>query len=81
MIAALTHEDLRACANLAGNTRGADRWTALDWLKLYAAYKACGWDITPDNWTWWQVEDAIERGVAPRWGEHERDPLGEPGED
>ncbi len=65
----LLFEDLQRCLNLAKNTRDAERWTALQWLKLYAAYKACAWDVTPDEWSPEQVEAALEHGSVPAFKE------------
>lgn len=71
----LTANDLRKCHNLLRNTRNADRWTAVEWLQLHAGYAACGWDLTPDTWAWWQVEACLNSGVVPQWGENECDPI------
>ncbi len=70
MISKLTVEQLRRCVNLANNTRDAERWTAEEWLKLYAAYKASDYDFTPDMWTKEQVEAALASPpIVPRWDE------------
>ncbi len=61
----LTRDDLERCRNLGRNTRDADRWSAVEWLKLYAAYQGSGWDVTPDDWTQDQIEAALERGECP----------------
>lgn len=71
----LDSDDLQKCCNVMQNTRNADRWGALAWLKLYAAYKGCAWDLTPDMWTWWQLDAALEHGTVPQWGENEHDPI------
>ncbi len=63
----MTYDDLRACVTLANNTDGADRWTAEEWLKLYAAYQASEWDRTPCQWSEEQIEQALEHGIAPEW--------------
>lgn len=64
-IADLTVDELRRAVNVANNTRDPERWTGLQWLKLYAAYQACGWDITPDEWTEEQATAAIQHGTVP----------------
>jgi hypothetical protein len=56
--------------HLSRATRDAYRWTAEEWCRLYDAYKASGWDITPDEWTEWQVRDALWFGIAPDWDEN-----------
>lgn len=53
--------------NLSRNTRDRERWTAEEWLKLYDAYEACGWDYAPCQWAAWQVEDVLKRGLVPQF--------------
>jgi hypothetical protein len=68
-LAELTHDDMRRCMRLADNTMGADRWTALQWLRLWLAYIASDWDVTPCQWTARQVQEAlnVRRPLAPNW--------------
>jgi hypothetical protein len=49
------------------------RFSPAQLLKLYDAYSACGWDITPDEWSVEQVSAAL-KGIVPRW-ESEGVPL------
>lgn len=62
-------EELRRTLTLASNTRGAERWTTLEWLALGRAYRASGWDVTPDEWTARQVREALSkrRPLTPQW--------------
>ena len=74
---------LIAAYNLMRNTRLDRRvttnrrlsdLTAEEWLKLYDAYAACGWDLTPCQWQSWQIQEAICRGIIPAWDDDE-DPI------
>ncbi len=67
----MTLDDLRTLVNVAGNTRNADRWTAEEWIKLYEAYKACEYDLTPDRWSYHQTQAAILSGVVPEFNDDE----------
>lgn len=65
-------EELRRAVNLFGNTRedfNTD-YTAEELIKIYRAYKASGWDITPDEWTQKQVDHALRKGRAPSWDDN-----------
>lgn len=63
----LDYEALRRCRALADNTRNADRWSAVEWLWLYSAYKACGWDYTPDEWSQAQVDAVLMDRIVPEF--------------
>jgi len=65
-------EAIERCRNLTRNTRDPERWSALEWLKLYACYAACEWDLTPDEWSADQVEAALKYGTVPTWGVYGR---------
>ena len=45
---------------------GQKPFTAEQLLKIWRAWKACAWDIFPDQWTDRQVKRAL-RGIVPTW--------------
>lgn len=63
--------------NLFGNTLEGfnQQYTAEELLKIYRAYKASGWDITPDDWTARQVRRALTAGEAPDWDPATMQPI------
>lgn len=69
-----TSEYFREVSALASNTRESlvMACTPHEWLALFDAYKACGWDLTPDRWTLEQRLAAIEHGIVPAWDDDER---------
>jgi hypothetical protein len=66
-------DTLRKAVNVFNNCNESfnDAWTAEQLLAIYRAYQKCGWDITPDQWEPWQVQDALQ-GKAPIWDANER---------
>ena len=66
-------EELRATVNLINNCREsfAESFTVDGLLALGRAYRACDWDITPDNWDPQQVDEAINSGYVPEWNDRE----------
>lgn len=63
-----TIETLRLAVNLFSNCSEGfnQQFTAAELIRIYCAYKASGWDITPDRWEARQVADALV-GIAPQW--------------
>jgi hypothetical protein len=41
-------------------------FSAAQLIALYRAYDQCGYDITPDVWADWQIDDAL-LGHIPQW--------------
>ncbi len=66
-------DELRAAVRLFNNCREDfnQEWTAEGLLMLYRAYKRCGWDIAPDEWTDWQLWQ-VQNGKDPEWDANER---------
>lgn len=64
-------EKLRRAVTLFSNCTETfnERWTADELLKIYAAYHASGWDITPDQWSDDQLMAALRAVVLPISGE------------
>lgn len=52
----------------------ASRFTEKQLVTLWLAYRACGWDITPDSWSEQQVKDAL-KGRAPDFDEKTEEPV------
>lgn len=46
------------------------QWTAAELLKIARAYRACAWDVPPDEWHPEQAKEAIRSGAPPEWDEH-----------
>lgn len=69
-----TSDYLQTAINVMRNTKSdlVDQYTPLEWLALYDAYHACGWDFTPDQWTDEQRNAAIDHGIIPRWDRNEK---------
>lgn len=67
-------EELICAAQLARNCSltFTDRFRAEELLKLWRAYRASGWDITPDRWAERQVLQVIDHGIVPRWDADQR---------
>lgn len=63
-------DELRRAVRLFGNCNETfnTEHTAENLLKIYRAYHACGWDITPDDWTPEQVMGATI-GMVPEFAE------------
>lgn len=59
-----THTRKMQCCG--GHVHRLCHLTAEQWLKIYDAYKASGWDFTPDAWTQRQRHAALQ-GVVPKW--------------
>lgn len=49
-----------------------DRFSVEEHIKIHRAWRACGWDIYPDQWTPRQVAEALAEGRPPTWDENER---------
>ncbi len=64
-------EELRAAVKALShcNETFLDEFTAEQLLKLWRAWRACGWDYFPDQWTREQVRAAIYRGVVPEFSD------------
>lgn len=59
---------LRQAYHLMTNTHLTaiiEELTAEQWLKVYDCYVASGWDITPDKWTRFQLNAAVNYGETP----------------
>ena len=52
----------------------AQRFTEKQLVTLWLAYRACGWDITPDSWSEQQVNEAL-KGHAPDFDERTEEPV------
>lgn len=63
----MSTDRLHGAYRLSRVTAGADRWTSEEWLKLWDAYAACAWDITPDRWSEEQIAAALEHGTVPEF--------------
>jgi hypothetical protein len=50
------------------------RYSFDELVKLYRAFRACGWEITPDEWTDRQVKEAL-RGKVPTWRLSNEEPF------
>ncbi len=61
-------EHLRAAVRMfdCNNESFNSEFTLAELLKIYAAYKLSGWDITPDEWADQQVSEAL-LGIIPQW--------------
>lgn len=66
-------ERLRAIVRLFGdcNETFSAQFTIDELVSIYDAWKACGWDFSPQTWADFQIEDAIH-GTVPRWDDDER---------
>lgn len=66
-------EELRRAVCLFNNCNEGfnQQFGAEQLIIIYRAYKACGWDITPDRWEWWQVRDAL-MGLVPQWDNRQK---------
>ena len=73
LVIALDSDSLRNVVALAGNTRGADRWSAFQWLRLYVAYSESGWDLTPCRWSERQIREALraKNALVPQFNDDE----------
>lgn len=69
-----TSSYLTGLAAYASNTRTdvVDVYTPEEWIRLYDAYLASGWDFTPCQWAEWQRHEAVDCGLVPAWGDDER---------
>lgn len=63
-------DKLRHMRNLFDNCSETfnQQWSVPQLEKIYDAYHACGYDITPDEWTMDQVLAAL-RGTVPTFGD------------
>jgi hypothetical protein len=63
-------DELRRTVRLLSNCSETfnTRFTAEQLLKIGDAYRRCGWDITPDEWTEAQLKAALA-GKTPVFGE------------
>ena len=52
-----------------------DDYSVAELCKLYAAFKACDWDLTLEHWTDRQISEALESNIVPQWGANEQDPI------
>lgn len=43
-----------------------DRFTLAELVAIYRAHLLAEWDLSPDQWSPRQVQEAI-RGIVPRW--------------
>lgn len=68
---------IRSMRNWCNNTTEGvlDDYSLTELIKLYAAFKACDWDLTIDQWTARQRWEALNENKIPQWGEHDRDPV------
>ena len=70
-------EQLRAMVRLFDDCRESfnDRFTVVELAAIYRAHIASGWDIYPDEWADFQVQNAIKYGTVPQWDYNDR-PIG-----
>lgn len=63
-------EELRKALNVINGMRESfnDRYTAAQLITPWRALHACEWDITPDEWSDRQVNEAL-RGIIPQFRE------------
>jgi len=62
-------DELRKAVKLFdnGNEGFNQRYTAEQLVTLWRAYRACSWDIPPDQWDAPQLHEALELGWMPVW--------------
>lgn len=61
--------ELRAAVTALNECREdfLDKYPAADLLNIWRAWRACGWDIYPDQWTDRQLREATTLRIIPRW--------------
>ena len=52
----------------------AQRFTEKQLVTLWLAYRACGWDLAPDEWTEFQILMAF-KGHVPNWDNKTGEPI------
>ncbi len=64
-------EELRKAVNVFDNCRESfnDRFTMTQLITLWRALHLCEWDITPDEWSERQVNEAL-RGIVPQFRDY-----------
>lgn len=55
-----------------GNETFAGQFDEDKLLKIAQAWKACEWDIHPDQWTERQIIELLDDDKIPEWDEDER---------
>ncbi len=71
----VTGIDLLRCAVRLFNNGSEDFAQDFDedkLLKIAQAYKACEWDIHPDQWTEQQLIDLLDDDKIPEWDDNEQ---------
>lgn len=61
--------ELRTAVKALDNCRESflDTYPAADLLNIWRAWRACDWDIYPDQWSARQLLEATTQRIVPRW--------------